>query len=169
MNAARIALLVLPLTGCLFGGCPDTPDEPEQSCVDDGAPSSAALELLDEDGEALDDGTSFTLEYGPQGGQHFYVSLRVFGGDLEDAFILSTFEGEDGTTGQAQYFQQEGCAGWEAIEGELLQVNSPSDTTGTLRVQLGHCDGECQTDVDSGDLLNFVADAEDEAVIAIVP
>lgn len=162
-----LALFLVPVPGC-FGACsPSIPDAEIECDEDTAAPAGAEVVLLDEEGEVLADGTELELDYGPQGGQHFYVSLRAFPSGDPDEFLVASFEGEDGTRGDAQYFFVDGCAGWTSIEGDILQVNKASATSGLLVVELGHCDGSCIWEDNRPS--NFVIRAGVDARISIVP
>lgn len=82
------------LSGC-FGMCGPSGPDPEASCVDDPPPSGGQPALVlgsasDGDFEPLSDGQTLALDYGSQGGQHFYYSIKAFGADT-DALVFVTF------------------------------------------------------------------------------
>lgn len=184
MRASRLAWLCFSLTGCLFDCGPSTP-EPETSCVEDEpAPADSHAVVIgsaegDSDFAKLSDGAELQLDYGSQGGQHFYYSLRLFGATAAQTLVVtftpSDFQqdgqgggsasgaGGAGGGGGAGGSESECCesslpsdvvalseyaaenceSGWLEIDNLLLQVYNGSPS-GTLRVELGSCDGSCQ-------------------------
>lgn len=80
--APTLAIVCLSLGGC-FGSCSSGPPDPEADCVDLAAPSESPAIVIGstEEGDfaELREGATLTLDYGPQGGQHFYYALRLHG------------------------------------------------------------------------------------------
>jgi hypothetical protein len=82
------------LSGC-FGMCGPGGPSPDASCVDDSAPSGGGPAIVlgsseEGDFEQLSGEPSLSLDYGSQGGQHFYYSIKAFGADT-DAMVFVTF------------------------------------------------------------------------------
>jgi hypothetical protein len=153
------------MAACL-AGCPRS-QEYEQSCSDDDPPEGdAVLELLSE-GDSLEDGSELSLDYGSQGGQHFYFTVRAFGVGT-DELVLARFEATDENQGIEQIFFDQPCGSWSVVENQILQVNSASASSGPFRVELGKCNGACEFDAD-GRITNFVVRASREARIVLVP
>ena len=160
MRTSSLLLLAFPLTGCLFGGCPEDIPEAESECLDGGS-SAPSIEIVDEDGRALADGAELQLDYGNQGGQHIYLNLIVSG--FQDRFIEATFESDAGTTSSMFVFVEEDCEAAARITGEIFQLSDSG--TGTLRVAIVECDGSCSPE----DPANKTVIAEDALTIDVLP
>jgi hypothetical protein len=147
MNAPRpampllLSLALLP-TGC-FGTCGPF-EEPrfyeETGCVDEEAPEEPTLLVGTTEGQAfteMTDGEALLIDYGPQGGQHFYVSARVAGALPEDLVVL-TLDGEP----SAQSFSvvPECAQGWAELENMQLEVPTDEERSDTLRVRVVRCE-----------------------------
>ena len=95
MRAHRLAWLLFSLPGCFVDCGPGEPPEPEKTCVDDEpAPAEGTSVVIGsaEDGAdfaKLSDGAELTLDYGSQGGQHFYYSVRLFGATSDQTLIVT--------------------------------------------------------------------------------
>lgn len=94
MRATRLAWLFFSLTGCFFDCGPGIP-EPETSCVDDEPPPADSPAIVigsaegDSDFAKLSDGAELKLDYGDQGGQHFYYSLRLHGATAAQTLVVT--------------------------------------------------------------------------------
>jgi hypothetical protein len=150
MRSLRAAALLsfVALSGC-FGMCGPSLPSPEASCIDDPAPAGgAALELgasFDGDFAPLRDDASLSLDYGDQGGQHFYYAIRAFGMNA-DAIVLVRFfrdgvddpDGGAGGAGSATSGGGEGGAGTGGVAtgggggagGEIGSTTSSSSSGG---------------------------------------
>lgn len=127
--------------GCSGGA----PPEPSVECI---APGDEAIEFLDSS-------ASFTFEYGPQGGQHFYLSLALQGiepGEL----VLLRFVTADESFDDIPYIEGS-CSAEEAVEVKNLTFQLPTDDDyeGELTVAIGTCATEyCNWDV-NGHVTDF--------------
>lgn len=178
------------LSGC-FGGCSPSIPEPEAECQDLPPPSEDGRVVLgtaeDADFQELSDGAKLKLDYGPQGGHHFYYSVRLFkptsAMTLVVRFTPDDYEPGDGgaggmggehvediTPGGSDFiflsdYLQDGCDdGWVEIKNLYLIVEGGSPA-GTLRVELGGCDADgCPTDAEG----NYAHDTVvDDATVAL--
>jgi hypothetical protein len=110
------------LSGC-FGMCGPGGPSPEASCVDDPAPSGDRPTIVlgssqDGDFERLSDGQSLPLDYGDQGGQHFYYSVKAYGAGTE-AMVFVTFfrDGLDPIDGAGGAGGESGAGGAGGLGG----------------------------------------------------
>lgn len=134
MRASHLAWLFFSLGGCFFDCGPGIP-EPETSCVDDEpAPAdSPALVIGSAEGDGdfskLDSGATLQLDYGSQGGQHFYYSLRLFGATPSQTLVVTFTPSDFEPTGQGGAAGGGAGAGGEGSGGESNCCDSalPSD------------------------------------------
>lgn len=175
-----LALFGLSLSGC-FGSCGPSPEgrdlSEDVSCTDDAAPAAPTIVLgTAEDGEfvALEGGEELALDYGAQGGQHFYFSGRFFGAGPTD-FVLVRFTGDAATNeGNNQTFLDAQCSADQWVEAQNYRVfmSSAEGGSGTLTVELGHCTGAgdaCDYPAGSDLPSNFEAVASAEVAVTILP
>lgn len=190
--APRFAWLLLPLGGCFSDCGGGDPPDPELNCVDDqAAPSQSHAVVLGsaEDGEPfapLAAGAKLQLDYGPQGGQHFYYSVRLYGASRAHTLVVSFQPKDSAPAGQGGApldgpplpsafvaltefdVDDAGCENaWLEIDNLLLEVNSDR-ASGTLRVELGTCDGACNVN-DAGVYVHSQVDASHEIELSYVP
>jgi hypothetical protein len=163
-----LSLATLP-TGC-FGACRSF-EEPrfyeESDCVEGEAPDEPALVVGTTEGEAfteMSDGEALLIDYGPQGGQHFYVSARVAGAQADD-FVELTLEGVPSAQSIASV---PACAaGWSELQNMALEVPTDEERSDLLRVLLLRCE---TTDCDrygegAGSAPSVVAEAAVEITV----
>src|SRR5687768_9318901 len=91
-----LAFACAPFAGCFCdgGACPEEGCgdlDPEAGCSDEdlpsgGGPTLVLGTLVDGEFRTLDNGQRLQLDYGPQGGQHFYYSIRAF--ELDADWLL---------------------------------------------------------------------------------
>jgi hypothetical protein len=141
---ALLLTLLLALPGCFGGGCgPDDPNpsDPESTCLTSRpAPPDGKerVELGVVVGEALvplAGSSPLLVERGPQGGQHFFVSLERYAAtDLRWRHVLtltSTGGEEQGGTAHTE----QGCApGWTRVSNILVFLGYGAVEDGRLRV-----------------------------------
>ncbi len=90
--------------------------------------------------EAVDENTvSFTLEYGPQGGQHFSFSVRssqAQSGDFYRAQLIV-----DGTVLADRVWSGPNCSGneWAEMSGLTITLDDDQPVSGTLLIELQRC------------------------------
>ena len=135
-----IALALLP--GC-FGTCGPSDQEfyPEAGCVSQAPASAPEIQFGTAEGEAftpLKSGASLQMDYGPQGGQHVYVSLRIFGAVEGDMVFLSLSSGGIGSIGPSPLTT---CAEgqWIEILDDYVQFNAAEEVSTTVKAQLLRC------------------------------
>lgn len=174
-----LALFGLSLSGC-FGSCGPSPEgrdlSEDVSCTDDAAPAAPTIVLgTAEDGEFVAlGGEELALDYGAQGGQHFYFSGRFFGAGPTD-FVLVRFTGDAATNeGNNQTFLDAQCSADQWVEAQNYRVfmSSAEGGSGTLTVELGHCTGAgdaCDYPAGSDLPSNFEAVASAEVAVTILP
>ena len=146
--------------GCSGGPPPD----PAVECIEPA--SEDAITFLNSD-------NSFQLEYGPQGGQHFYLSLALQG-LVADEIVMVEFETEDGTFDTIPYIEA-GCPKGQAVELRQLAFSLPSDDDyeGKLTVSIGKCDtsddGYC-THNEAGQVTDFEARVDiSQNIVVLAP
>lgn len=170
-----LALPFVLLSGC-FGMCGPSGPSPEASCVDDPAPSGGRPAIVlgstsDGDFERLSAGQTLPLDYGDQGGQHFYYSIKAYGAGT-DALVFVTFfrDGIDPIDGEGGA----GGAGGEGGAGGSSTTTTSSSSSGGFEedeiiapndlvffseyFESGDCEGEW---FEIDDLYVQVPDAED--------
>lgn len=179
--AALYGAFGLSLSGC-FGGCgPSTPEgrdlEAGFACLDEAAPAGPTVILgTAEEGafEPLTGGEDLVLDYGPQGGQHFYFSGRFFGAGPSD-FVVARFEGDDAiNSGSSSSFLDVQCSDGQWIEADnaRLVMDSAAGGGGRLTVELGHCSGAgggCSYDPETGEPLDFEVTASVTVELTVLP
>lgn len=139
-------LCVLALQGCFFGACDPSPfDQTEFDCVDEDLPSKGPAIRLgrtrDDAFVETKDGTTLTLDHGPQGGSHVFTTVRYFG-DNEGRLLLLRFEGEatgEGGASGAGGGGGAGAGGGGGASGEPLVYAETFVLTDSFDV--GECEG----------------------------
>lgn len=197
-RTVRILAALCPLLGGCFGACSPSIPDPEAECQDLPAPSEQGRVVLgtaeDSEFEELSDGTTLKLDYGPQGGHHFYYSVRLYKPTSSMTLVVRFTpddyepEGEGGAGGAgggdgagggyyeeltpggsdfiflSDYLEESCDDGWVEIKNLFLIVEGGSPS-GTFRVELGDCDEDgCPTDADG----NYAHDTVvDDASVAL--
>jgi len=141
---------VISLSGCPNPSCDGCSDDgpsqqPETSvaCVDATAPTGTEPVIVFGEGsgasfEALADGASRQINYGDQGGQHFFVTVRWYAPPTDGVLLLS-YKGGTSNHGSNTIFNDPGCTGWlEAAT--YVQLDNADQETGTLHAAGGRCD-----------------------------
>lgn len=174
-----VALLALQGALALFGACGpggqcDSCSSPstELACVSDPAPVATAPQIV----LGRLEGTTFVplgggdrrqLDYGDQGGQHFYVTARWYA-PPQGGMILLRYDGPN-NGGGATVFLEEPCSSWLSAD-TYVQIDSPEAQTGTLTAQAGTCaPGGCTYDEQTDRYLLDEVLAETAVVLEIVP
>jgi hypothetical protein len=135
---------ILALQGCFFGACDPSPfDRTEFDCVEQELPSKGSAVRLgrtrDDAFVETKDGTTLTLDYGPQGGSHVFTTVRYFG-DNEGRLLLLRFEGEAiGEGGASGAGGGGGAGGGDGASGEPLVYAETFVLTDSFDV--GECEG----------------------------
>lgn len=149
MNVPRHAMLLLLLlatlpTGC-FGSCQPF-EEPrfyeESECVAADAPSEPTILVGTTEGAAfteMSDGEQLLIDYGPQGGQHFYVSARIAGAQEDDRLELTL---EDEPSARTISYVPACGDGWAELQNMTLEVPTDEERSDTLRLRLVRCETE---------------------------
>jgi len=133
-----LALPFALLSGC-FGMCGPSGPSPEASCVDDPAPSGGRPTIVlgsttDGDFERLSAGQTLPLDYGDQGGQHFYYSIKAYGADADALVFVSFFrDGIDPVDGEGGA----GGAGGEGGAGGGAASTTSSSSSGGFEEEEG--------------------------------
>ncbi len=149
-------ILSLPVFSGCFGSCSDPLREStELSCVEAKAPSdSHELRIgSDEASKAFApiDGATLHLDYGSQGGMHFYYSLRIYGA-TKGSLVRSRFYPDvpeststssvgSGSTG-AQTTSASGGAGGSVATSSGASTSSGGGAGGAASSGPKHCQGE---------------------------
>jgi hypothetical protein len=136
-----LSLATLP-TGC-FGSCQGFDEQrfyESTDCVPGDSPTEPTLVIGTTEGGAfteMSDGEELLIDYGPQGGQHFYVSARVAGAQPDDLLELSL----DGEPSAQRVSSVPTCsAGWAELENMTLEVPTDEERGDMLRVRLLRCE-----------------------------
>jgi hypothetical protein len=139
-----VVALLLALPGCFGGGCgPDDPDpsDPESSClISRPAPPDGKerVELGVVVGEALvplAEAGPLPVERGPQGGQHFFVSLERYATSEPRWRHTLTLTSTGGLEQGATSHTEQGCApGWTRVSNILVFLGYGLVEDGRLRV-----------------------------------
>jgi hypothetical protein len=149
--AVAFLLAVAPLT---LGGCPQCQDGCSDStdsgptpttsvtCVEAAAPGATDPAIVFGEGSG-DSFAAFTgtpdrqIDYGDQGGQHFYVTARWYAPPADGVLVLS-YDSGSGNHGSQTIFNDPGCTGWlEATT--YVQLQQAVDESGTLHGAGGRC------------------------------
>lgn len=155
-----VAVAPVFLTGCPWiGPSDDGGIDPESVCVAappaqfDGTDADRLDVGTTTDGNfaALTDGQKMQIVTGPQGGQHFYYTLRVHTGGTP-LQVLAVFRDASGAQiGQDFEFADACDETWYEIQNARLVLDSNTSLDGTLTVQLGSCPAEgCPYDETTG-------------------
>lgn len=139
---ARAGLIAVFLCAC---GPSRPPLEPPSAGCLSGAPAvtGAALEVGRPDGDfgALHGGDHVQMHLGPQGGQHFYVTLRLATLEAGDRRwrVETSFVPEDmSSSGPGFPDYSMACApGWTEIKNATTFIDTPDRRAGTLIVRAG--------------------------------
>ena len=145
-------ILLAPL--CSAGACgPGGPAPPEEEldCLSLDPPMSGAAEIVIGHPEAepfseLTNDETLKLYYGPQGGQHFFLTVRTYAASEGEQWLLETTFTPDmpppfppGKTGQ--YFEACG-AGWFEVRNFLVRVPDDRETGGELFIEASLYDAQ---------------------------
>ena len=107
------------------------------------------------------------LDYGEQGGQHFYVTARWYAPPL-DGMLLLNYAGAANRGGTAMFIE-EACSSWLSAD-TYVQVDEATAQSGTLTAQAGTCLPEgCAYDESQNSYVLESVIAETEIVVEIVP
>jgi hypothetical protein len=135
---------VFALQGCLFGACDTSPfDQTAFDCVDEDLPSrSPAIRLgrtQDDTFVEAKDGTTLSLDRGPQGGSHVFTTVRYFG-DNEERLLLLRFvsEADGGSDGGSSAGGGPGAGGGADVPSGPYRYDETFVLTDQFDV------GECQ-------------------------
>ncbi len=182
------ALIALPILVAIapmvLGGCPQCQDGCTDSddgltpttsvtCVDAPAPGATEPAIVFGEGSASSF-TAFTgtparqLDYGDQGGQHFYVTARWYAPPPDGVIVLSYASGS-GNHGSQTIFNDPGCTGWlEATT--YVQLDQAVDETGTLHGSGGRCAASgCAYDESTDQYVLEEVLAEADQAVALKP
>jgi hypothetical protein len=138
--------------GCC-DGCGSDPPPTRLACVD--APEreeGVVLVLGYKSGSGFTpfvDGQSVGIDFGGQGGQHFYFAAQVLGAPAGATFF-ARYEGSTGDRGSFSRASSQSCGEqWLELDA-YLPLNTGGGGAGTFTVQVGSCpDSGCSFD-DSG-------------------
>lgn len=126
--------------------CAPALEEPTKTCPGGAAPTTSTIELgrLGTMGnfEPLTAEQVYVPEFGSQGGQHIYVSLRFYAPEGESEWAHRVTITDDG--GDEFGFRntlQDTCApGWTIVENIQVFLGITSTSTGTIEVESGPVD-----------------------------
>lgn len=142
MQRRLLSTLLVLLPGC-FGVCGPGDQEfyAEAGCVAQAAPDSPEIQFGTAEGEPfspLKSGSLLEMDYGPQGGQHVYVSLRIFGAVEGDRLLLSLGSGGIGLSAPSTLNP---CADgqWIEILDDYVQFSEAEEQTTTIEAKLLRC------------------------------
>lgn len=131
------------LFGVLLAGC--FPEQVE-GCGEYGSPDEPTIFIGSAEGDletSAESGGPFTIEYGSQGGQHIYVSFRVFGVKEGDTLVTLPSEGPNGGDPAElsnTIVPETLCEGSEWLEIENVRVLLPGYRERTeFSVELRRC------------------------------
>lgn len=138
-----LGLMVVAITQPGFTCGPGIPP-PGLHCEDGDAPMTRGIEIGQLDGDTftpLNDAQAYPIEFGSQGGQHTFVSVRFFAEDGEDEW-LHTFRLEDdmGNEVGSRLYAERTCDGWTVIDNLQVFVESPDLTEATIELDSGPLD-----------------------------
>jgi hypothetical protein len=138
------------VTALVAGACagcgpddPDSPPEPIEStvCLSEAAPASGRpTVVLGRDSGAgfipLQPGADLKLNYGPQGGQHVYVSIKLFAPGAAPWEIAFDFvEDVSASSMGSSLAVVDSCAGgWTAATNRTVFMNSSDALSGVMKV-----------------------------------
>lgn len=123
---------------CGGGGGPPIINE-RQGCEDAPAPTGAAVELgVGQEGPFTKlQGQALQIHYGPQGGQHLYVTVRLYGGDPADSWTgeLRLVDAAGAERGRSVAYLRP-CAGrWSVTRFVIVYLDAPRALpSATLRI-----------------------------------
>lgn len=144
--------LAVAAPALLIAGCPSFPSDgpdPESTCV------TAPSEFDGTDADRLDvgtttddvfkpmkDGASVPIVIGPQGGQHFFYTLRAHTGATTLVAKATLRDANGAEVGRAFEYAEPCDQTWREIQNARLFLDSSAAVAGTLTVQLGQCAAE---------------------------
>lgn len=158
LRAVVLGASSLLLTACPWSSSDGGPD-PETTCV-----AAPPAEFDGTDADRLDVGTStdgvfspihdgqaFPMVFGPQGGQHFFYTLRVHTGATPLVMQATLRDAGGAKVGSATEYAEACDETWFEIQNARLFLDSSTPLTGTFTLQLGTCptDG-CTYDENAG-------------------
>lgn len=123
---------------------PDPPPEPVEStvCLSEAAPTGGRpTVILGRDSSAgfvpLQPGAALQLNYGPQGGQHVYVSIKLFSPAAAPWEVAFDFvEDVSASSLGSSVAVVESCeGGWTAATNRTVFMNSTDALTGVMKVE----------------------------------
>ncbi|HTJ82287.1 MAG TPA: hypothetical protein VL400_11250 [Polyangiaceae bacterium] len=175
--ATAIALSGCPnpfCEGCSSNDGPSSPPETNVACVEAPAPAGAEPAIVFGDGS----GSSFVAEtgtaarqinYGDQGGQHFFVTVRWYAPPADGVLLLS-YASATPNHGANTIFNDPGCTGW--LEAKTyVQLDSASEETGQLHAAGGRCDAQngCTYDEATNEYVLAETLAEADLDVSLTP
>ncbi len=126
--------------------CAPAIDEPVKACSPGEAPATPIVEIgrVDMAGvfEELTAEQVYVREFGSQGGQHIYLSLRFYApeGESDWAHTFRITDGQGMEFG-SRSTQHETCApGWTVLENIRVFVDGTGTSTGNVEVESGPID-----------------------------
>ena len=166
------ALLAL-LSGC-FGMCGGGDQEfyAEPGCIDGGGETELTLVIGIAEGEGfreLSNGSELEMDYGPQGGQHIYVSYRVYGAQNGDRVDLQLASGGIGESSYATPLAE--CPAeqaWEVLD-DYVEFAAAEEQTTTLTVTLLRCNDPSSECIGGGGGPEFEVIATRELEVTAIP
>ncbi len=172
-HLTALTLLAVSWPGC-GGSCSPQEQlfEPEAGCAAD-APTSAGVSIVlgTDEGQGfreLTDGATLQMDYGPQGGQHVYYSVRVAGALEGDQLQGSLSEG--GTNVGSSVLAVCPAGQWSEVTNNYTQLAVDEEISTTLIVKVLRCEATEPCDFyDEGAGPSPTTVAEARAKITAVP
>lgn len=160
LRACLFVGVSLVLSGC-FGSCGgDQEFYPEEGCVDLEPADDIKLVVGRHEGETfreLRGGETLQMDYGLQGGQHVYYSVRVFGAVEGDVI---TADLSPGGSGRSTQFLEVCEGGWTELLNAYVQLAEAEEISTELTVRLNRCpivDG-CDYHDEGGQVAEVIAE-----------
>lgn len=171
--ASRLGLLLLTASSGCFGFCSGSLDhEQSSSCVGSSNGSDEPTVVIGtSEGEGfreLEDGAELEMDYGPQGGQHVYVSYRVFGSQPDDRVHVSLERGGFDSF-YAQGLPECGGDAREVLD-DYVELSEAEEQSTTIVVSLVRCKLPTQEEcAEAYDLEDFEVVATAEVDVTAIP
>jgi hypothetical protein len=170
---SRLGVLLLTTSSGCFGFCGGSLDhEQSSSCVgSSNGGDEPAIVIGTNEGEgfrALEDGAELEMDYGPQGGQHVYVSYRVFGSEPDDRVHVSLKSGGF----DSFYADSLPACGGDAREvlDDYVEFAEPEQQSTTIVVSVVRCSLATQEEcANAYDLEDFAVIVTAEVDIVAIP
>jgi hypothetical protein len=139
LRSCLVLSLSIALSGC-FGSCNgDQEFYPEAGCADLDPAADITLVVGRHEGETfeeLESGATLQMDYGLQGGQHVYYSVRVFGAVEGD---VVTADLSPGGSGRSVEFLEVCEGGWSELLNAYVQLDKAEEISTELSVRLLRC------------------------------